>query len=97
MQQDVCVWYLIFTSEEGRSLYERCSWHRVPTTVRQGLLASEHPAPDGGYTVGPYDPVAELSGWTPVNDNYTYPTTGTPLATIYEANNATRPLTVVRD
>ena len=84
MRRDGCAWSLLSTSEDGRSLYESLGWRTYRTPYRQGTLSGDRPEAPEGYAVRFYDPLREPAGWTP-------------LAAIYDAFNARRPLTVVRD
>jgi len=84
MRADGCSWSILTTSDEGRPLYKRYGWRLLP--IRQAVCTFRDPQPPacGPYVVQPYDPASAPAGWTP-------------LAPIYAAYNAGRPLTIVRD
>ena len=84
MRVDGCSWSILTTSDEGRPLYERYGWR--PLSIRQVVCTfrDPQPPPSGPYVVQPYDPAGAAAGWAP-------------LAPIYAAYNAGRPLAIVRD
>ena len=85
MRDDGCLWSLLRTSDEARSLYERHGWRAMP--VRQvtcvATRTTEHTA-TRACTVRPYDPEREANGWGRI-------------AAIHRAYNTGRLLTAVRD
>jgi predicted N-acetyltransferase YhbS len=82
LRADACAWSLLFT--DINPYYERYGWRTYATRYRQGLLAADQPASAGAYTTRGYDPRQAPGGWAP-------------LAAVYAAYNARRPLTTVRD
>jgi ribosomal protein S18 acetylase RimI-like enzyme len=84
MGRDGCAWSLLFTSEEGRSLYERRGWRPSLTHYRWGALGGGPSGVGSPYTVCSFDPWSEPEGWER-------------LAGIYAAYNAARLLTLVRE
>jgi GNAT superfamily N-acetyltransferase len=84
MGADGCQWSILTTSDEGRPLYERYGWRPLPIRQVVCTFRDPQPPPSGPYVVQPYDPASAPAGWVP-------------LAPIYAAYNAERPLTIVRD
>jgi ribosomal protein S18 acetylase RimI-like enzyme len=82
MAADGCAWSLLFTSDEGRPLYERLGWRTQTTRQWTGLVAAGGPG-GAGYAVRPHDPTGP-GGWGPI-------------PAIQAAFNAGRPLATVRD
>jgi ribosomal protein S18 acetylase RimI-like enzyme len=82
MAADGCAWSLLFTSDEGRPLYERLGWRTQTTRHWTGPVAAG-PADGAGYAVRPHDPTGP-AGWGPIPG-------------IQAAFNAGRPLATVRD
>lgn len=87
MRADGCLWALLRTSEEARTLYGRYGWHPLPVRHIMCIAAAARHIEGGdadAYAVRPYDPDQERDGWGI-------------LATIHHAYNTGRPLTAVRD
>lgn len=84
MRADGCQWSILTNSDEGRPLYERYGWRPLPIRQVVCTFRNPQPPPSGPYVVQVYDPASEPAGWAP-------------LAPIYAAYNAGRPLTIARD
>ena len=84
MASEGCEWTLLFSSQMGIPLYERHGYRHYSHPFRHGLFTRQYPQPTSPYTITRVD---QSSG--PQDLSY--------LAPIYDAYNATRPLTRVRD
>jgi hypothetical protein len=84
MEGDGCAWSLLDASELGRSLYERHGWRGFPCRWSQGTVVKARTTAPARYAIRRYDPRTEPTAWAP-------------LAAVYAAYNAARPLSVVRD
>ena len=83
MRREGCAWSFLFASAAGRTLYERHGWRTFLAEKRAGMVAYDRPAEHPSYVIRRYDPAAERDGWLA-------------LAAVYDAYNATRPLSLVR-
>jgi len=81
MEAEGCAGSLLYTGTHRH--YERYGWRAMPTAFRQGQFEPQRDEAATGLSVRPYDPVHEPNGWAR-------------LASVYDAFNAGRPLTVVR-
>jgi hypothetical protein len=79
-----CELALFYPAPETCAHYTQRGWHLFPNRYRQGTFSGIQLPTTDAYTVSPYDPTHEPAGWLP-------------LAAIYQAYNATRPASVVRD
>ena len=84
MSEEGCEWTLLYSSEMGKSVYPGLGYRHMSAPYNRGLLSRSLPDAPPGYTVRRYSTVAEAGGWRP-------------LARIYAAYNAGRPLSVARD
>jgi len=84
MRADGCRWSILATTDEGRPLYERYGWRPLPIRQTVCTFSDKRPPLSGAYAIQPYDPVHAPDGWAAI-------------APIYDAYNAARPLTIVRD
>lgn len=84
MPSDGCEWTLLFSSDIGRPLYEQLGYRRFSAPYRRGMLSGVRPALNGGYTIERSNPTLNTGFWHEI-------------ASIYEAYNRYRPLTVARD
>ncbi len=84
MRADGCRWSILATTDEGRPLYERYGWRPLPIRQTVCTFLGERPPLSDSYVVRPYDPVHAPDGWAAI-------------APIYDAYNAVRPLTIVRN
>jgi GNAT superfamily N-acetyltransferase len=84
MRRDGCHLSSLYTSDEGRSIYERHGYIPFPVLYyREGSLVSAPPRQEY-YVIRPYHPTNEPDGWEL-------------LAGIYSQYNLSRPFTVARD
>jgi GNAT superfamily N-acetyltransferase len=83
MRAEGCAWALLYTTEEGRPLYEREGWRAFPQPHHRGIACAA-PGATTAYAVRPFDPECMPGGWAV-------------LADLYAAYNARRPLTTLRD
>jgi GNAT superfamily N-acetyltransferase len=84
MPQDGCEWTLLFSSDMGRTLYLQLGYRLYPLPYRRGTLSDKRPPLTGSYSVRRSDLTPQPDYWRSI-------------ASIYEAYNHDRPLTVIRD
>jgi ribosomal protein S18 acetylase RimI-like enzyme len=84
MRREGCRWALLFTTADGRPLYDRAGWRTLPRPYRRGTLSGAGVHAPAEYAVRRHGPNGAAGDWSHV-------------ATVYGAYNATRSLTVVRD
>jgi GNAT superfamily N-acetyltransferase len=84
MAQDGCAWSLLFAREQARALYKHHGWKDFSRFARRGTMEVEQLPLLETYRIRLYDPLEEPAGWDR-------------LAAVYDAYNAVRPLTLVRD
>jgi predicted acetyltransferase len=81
MEAEGCAGSLLYSGVNRH--YERYGWRALPTPFRQGQIQPQREEGAAGFSVCPYDPVHGPAGWDR-------------LASVYDAFNAARPLTIVR-
>ena len=84
MSANGCEWTLLFSSDMGVPLYERHGFRRYSHPYRRGVLTRQHPDSPVPYIVERTDQPGAHNEWSF-------------LAPVYDAYNATRPLSRVRD
>lgn len=70
MEQENCDFSTLFTSDEGRPLYERCLWETSPTYFWQGRLTSDLPQ-STEYSTRALDEIEEPYLWNTLSEIYT--------------------------
>jgi hypothetical protein len=83
-RRERCELALFYPAPETHAHYQQRGWQLFPYLYRQGTYTGARLPTTATYTIRPYDPTKEPAGWTR-------------LAEVYDAYNATRPATVVRD
>jgi GNAT superfamily N-acetyltransferase len=84
MTQNGCAWSLLLGREQARTLYKHYGWKHFLRFSRRGSVEVEQLPLLETYRIRLYDPLEEPAPWDT-------------LAALYDAYNAVRPLTLVRD